>query len=507
LCYTAHVAAGDETVNQTWARRSGPQREPALPGLLLVHSGTSPQLTVFPVGDGVELGRGGGGGTGGGTGGTGARIDIDDSCMSRKHATVHKSATGAGWLVTDLDSRNGSALDGVAVTGAQLAPSPRVLRVGDTLLLFQDDVRPLLAERAPLIDGGIVIGPTLARALRVVDAAAAGSDVLHVTGETGAGKEFFARRFHLAGARKGGPFVSVNCATIPDNLAERLFFGAKKGAYSGADKDVDGYLQAADGGTLFLDEVAELDAKVQAKLLRVLETREVTMLGATTSKKLSLSIVSATHSGLRALVEAGKFRQDLFFRLGRPSVALPALRERREDIPWIIAGALGPDRAHVSLVEAALLREWPGNVRELLLEVREAARQADVAGAARVESVHLSAEAGTRATPVLNVDTAATTAATATTTTATAAAATAASATAAAATAAAAASTAAASAGSAGAAKQRGANVEVPPKEDIERALAAADGNISQAARALGAHRTQLRRWMERYGLIVAGDV
>src|SRR5262249_30230012 len=209
---------------------------------------------------------------------------------------------------------------------------------------------------------------------------------LHITGETGSGKELAARRFHETGPRPDGKFIAVNCATIPAALAERLLFGARKGAYSGADTDTEGYVQAAHGGSLFLDEVAELELAVQAKLLRVLETREVVPLGGSHGKKVDVRFCSATHGGLRARVADGRFREDLFFRIGRPEVRLPPLRERAEEIPWLVQAALEGATAHVSLVERALACAGRGNTRELALETREAARPAASEAGAEVQA-------------------------------------------------------------------------------------------------------------------------
>src|SRR5262249_18710429 len=136
-------------------------------------------------------------------------------------------------------------------------------------------------------------------------------------------------------------FVPVNCASVPAALAERLLFGARKGAYSGADADSDGWLQAADGGTLFLDEIADLPADVQAKLLRVIETRQVAPLGSTQARAVKLRLCSAAATDLRGAVAAGQFRDDLYYRVARPSVTVPPLRARAEDVPWLIQSALG----------------------------------------------------------------------------------------------------------------------------------------------------------------------
>ena len=148
-------------------------------------------------------------------------------------------------------------------------------------------------------------------------------------GESGSGKELASASFSRAASRGGAsPFIGVNCAAVPAGLAERLLFGARKGAFSGATGDVQGYIQAADGGTLFLDEVAELDLRVQAKLLRVLETREVLPLGATRAERVELRVCVAAHADLAEQVTAGRFREDLYYRVGRPVVRIPPLRER-----------------------------------------------------------------------------------------------------------------------------------------------------------------------------------
>jgi transcriptional regulator with GAF, ATPase, and Fis domain len=191
--------------------------------------------------------------------------------------------------------------------------------------------------------------------------------------------------------------VAINCAAIPHSIAERLLFGAKRGAYSGADSDAAGYVQEADGSTLFLDEIAELDLQVQATLLRVLEYKEVLPVGGTRPRKVQLALCTATNKDLRALVTEGRVRRDLYFRIATPSVSLPPLRDRPEEIPALIAGAmeqicptLSP---HVLLVEQCLLRPWPGNVRELLSELRIAA-QAAAAEGKRVMIHHLAPTAG-----------------------------------------------------------------------------------------------------------------
>jgi two-component system response regulator PilR (NtrC family) len=192
-----------------------------------------------------------------------------------------------------------------------------------------------------------------------------------ITGESGSGKELAARMIHIGGARAEHPFVPVNCGAIPENLMESEFFGYKKGAFTGAEGDRDGFFQAANGGTLFLDEVADLPLAMQVKLLRAIQEKKVRKVGATTEEPVDVRIISATHKKLPALVDAGEFRQDLFYRLHVIELAMPSLREMREDIPSIADAILKKlARSTPALLdpEAAAALEaypFPGNVREL----------------------------------------------------------------------------------------------------------------------------------------------
>jgi DNA-binding NtrC family response regulator len=253
------------------------------------------------------------------------------------------------------------------------------------------------------VRAGRVEGPALKRALLSIAKAASFARTLFISGESGSGKEHFARAFHQAGPQRTGNFVSVNCATIPEGIAERVLFGAVKGAYSGATDDSEGYVQAAGGGTLFLDEVGDLATAVQAKLLRVLESGEVTPLGATRPRTVNVRVVCATCKDLRRLVAAGTFRADLYFRIAVPEIGVPPLRERLEEIPWLVASAAAatrPDLAiHASLVEACMLRPWPGNVRELLAEISTAVIAALGHDGETVTAEHLRPTAGASLAP------------------------------------------------------------------------------------------------------------
>ena len=193
---------------------------------------------------------------------------------------------------------------------------------------------------------------------------------VHIAGESGSGKELAARLIHRLGNRADKPFVAVNCGAIPETLMESEFFGYRKGAFTGADADRSGFFQAADGGTLFLDEVADLPLSMQVKLLRVLQEKKVRKVGATTEEPVDVRIISATHQNLAALVEAGQFRQDLYYRLNVIDLVMPSLRDRAEDIPEMARFLLdklgGTDVKLDRDAEHALSAyAFPGNVREL----------------------------------------------------------------------------------------------------------------------------------------------
>jgi two-component system response regulator PilR (NtrC family) len=212
------------------------------------------------------------------------------------------------------------------------------------------------------------------RVMKTADAAAGVTSTVLITGESGSGKEEVARAIHGRGPRGAGPFVPVNCGAIPESLAESELFGHQKGAFTGAVTAREGRIESADGGTLFLDEIGELPAALQVKLLRVLQERVFFRIGSSTPRSVDLRVIAATHRDLESDVRAGRFREDLFYRLNVLRIRVPPLRERVEDIGPIaealtarLAAALG--RRDPGLDEGArtLLRQarWPGNVREL----------------------------------------------------------------------------------------------------------------------------------------------
>ena len=243
-----------------------------------------------------------------------------------------------------------------------------------TLVRSAIDV-PARARGASLkAQGRTLLGdsPAMNEARSMIDRIAGKLAPVYITGESGSGKELAARRVHELSGR-GGAFVAVNCGAIPENLMESEFFGYRKGAFTGAEEDREGFFQAADGGTLFLDEIADLPLAMQVKLLRVIQEKQVRRLGSSSEEAVDVRVVSATHQNLAALVIAGRFRQDLLYRLNVIEIKMPALREFREDIPALakaILERLATDSDRSAMLTPEALRhlaayDYPGNVREL----------------------------------------------------------------------------------------------------------------------------------------------
>jgi two-component system response regulator PilR (NtrC family) len=216
--------------------------------------------------------------------------------------------------------------------------------------------------------------PPIQQVRAMIDKLARSQAPVYITGESGSGKELAARLIHENGARRERPFVPVNCGAIPETLMESEFFGYRKGAFTGADSDREGFFQVASGGTLFLDEVADLPLAMQVKLLRAIQEKRVRKVGATAEDPVDVRIISATHQSLPRLVEAGKFRQDLYYRLAVIELRMPSLRECREDIPVLAAAILerlasesggGPARLSRPAIDALCAYDFPGNTREL----------------------------------------------------------------------------------------------------------------------------------------------
>ena len=226
----------------------------------------------------------------------------------------------------------------------------------------------------------------LQRALNIATKAAATDVNVMLSGESGVGKEVFANFIHQNSPRKNGPFIAINMSAIPENLIESELFGFEKGAFTDASAMKKGQFELADGGTLFLDEIGEMPASLQPKLLRALQEREITRLGATKSVKINVRIVSATNANLPELIRSGKFREDLFYRLNTVPIAIPPLRERKEEIATLARDFLEKSRKEFNLenkkfssqaIKELEAYDFPGNVRELISIVQRAAILSD----------------------------------------------------------------------------------------------------------------------------------
>jgi len=270
-------------------------------------------------------------------------------------------------------------------------------------LLAGDDPTKLWREKLR-VTGMVGRSRALASALQEAAAAAPLRDItVLLTGESGTGKTHLARIIHENSPRSGGPFIEVNTAAIPDTLVESELFGAAAGAHSTATRDVAGKVAAAQSGTLFLDEIAELPLSAQAKLLQLLHSKEYYPLGASRPQRADIRIIAATNAELREAVAAGRFREDLYYRLDVLRIHTPALSERREDIPELARflceeacrrNGLPKIQLSSAAILAAQSAEWPGNVRQLSNAVERAVARASVTGSPVAEYRHLFNERG-----------------------------------------------------------------------------------------------------------------
>jgi transcriptional regulator with PAS, ATPase and Fis domain len=318
------------------------------------------------------------------------RLGLPDKLLSRAHVRIERVPGGCD--VEDAGSLNGTFVDGRRLEGrARLADGNLLLfgghaavfrRVGeDALTAIEEE---LASPFGPVATTSPVLATTLWRLRRL---ARSGTEVL-ITGETGAGKEVYARAVHAASKRKGR-LVAINCAAIPAELAESELFGYARGAHSTASEAKAGLIQAADGGTLFLDEIGDMNPRLQAKLLRFLQDREVTPLGSTTPKKVDVQVVAATNNA----GATGELRSDLAARLGAQAIRIPSLRDRLEDLGVLIHHFLtaGGTRQAPELEPAAFHAlchyTWPRNVRELQKVINEAVAVSE--GASVLRLTHL----------------------------------------------------------------------------------------------------------------------
>jgi transcriptional regulator of acetoin/glycerol metabolism len=311
--------------------------------------------------------------------GRGADVDLSlpHARVSRRHARI--SPSGGDLEIHDLESTNGVFVDGRKVERTSLRVGS-VVRIGDWVAVVEAIPENEGAVPAWTGDDGILGGRELGGAYVELRQVAPSMLPVVLEGATGTGKELFARALHVH-SKRNGAFHAINCAALTPTLAEAELFGHRRGAFTGADRQHVGHLLAADKGTLFLDEVSELVPSAQAKLLRVLETREVMAVGDTRATVLDARVVCATQTPLLELVQRGTFRRDLAMRLAGATIRLPTLSERRADIPDLFrhfvaefSHQLEP-RLSPRLCEALCLAHWSGNVRELRLRAQRLAAQ------------------------------------------------------------------------------------------------------------------------------------
>jgi len=333
-------------------------------GTLLLPDGTSRTIDVEPI----VIGRS-----------VGADVVVEDSEVSGVHCELR--AISDGIAVRDLGSTNGTFCSNVRIRDAVIAGKAE-LTIGTTRLMIEPSGSKQRVELGYADRFGSIVGasPKMRRVFSVLEKIAATPLSVLVLGETGTGKEGVARAIHDASTRRGGPFVVVDCGSIPQSLAESILFGHEKGAFTGANERRDGALAEADGGTLFLDELGELPIDIQPKLLRALSERQVKRIAGSTFESIDVRIIAATRRDLGSEMNAGRFRSDLFFRIAQVRIELPPLRERLADVPMLVEDIC----ARVQQAWAAPIvldwierrmasHDWPGNVRELVNVVSVAA--------------------------------------------------------------------------------------------------------------------------------------
>ena len=314
-------------------------------------------------------------------------IELLKQARARGHAATFIMVTAFASVDSAIDAIKAGAWDYITKPVRNEEILHRLEQI-DSLRGLREENKAL---RSMVLGGGdkvfSFVSPSMQAIERLVSRVAPTDSTVLITGESGTGKGVTARRLHELSSRRHGPFVSVNCAAIPETLLESELFGHSKGAYTGADRARKGLFLQADRGTIFLDEIGELPLAMQTKLLHVLEAKEVRALGSEQSRKVDVRIVAATNRDLPVAVAQGRFREDLFFRLSVFQIPMPPLRERRADIPGllhhIIAQRVLPSGSSEKLTLEAEAEDllvnfpWPGNVRQLENVLHRAAILAD----------------------------------------------------------------------------------------------------------------------------------
>ncbi|MCA1663606.1 MAG: sigma 54-interacting transcriptional regulator, partial [Myxococcales bacterium] len=312
--------------------------------------------------------------------GTAASCDLvlGDATVSRSHLVLR--VTPDGYVVEDLGSTNGTRIGGRPFGVAWIEPGDR-LELGATALRVEADGRPVELELSGRDSFGRLLGQSVAarRLFAVLHRVSASDATVLISGETGTGKDLAAEAIHEASARAAGPFVVVDCSALVGALMESELFGHEKGAFTGADSARAGAFVEASGGTLFLDEVGELPRDLQAKLLGVLERREVRPVGGSGARAVDVRILAATHRDLKIDVNQRRFREDLFYRLNVVNVRMPPLRDRADDVLllaehfWRTFRGDATTPLPAELAAALVGDDWPGNVRQLRNRIERAA--------------------------------------------------------------------------------------------------------------------------------------
>jgi two-component system response regulator AtoC len=299
-------------------------------------------------------------------------IRVDHPSVSRRHMAIR---VAEGVFVVDLASSNGTRLGGrrLSPNKPEVVPPGVLIEVGlATVIIGGSAGLDLAAGPAP--KHGDPAEPTMSRLERLIDVVSASRISVLLLGETGVGKEVLAQRIHSGSPRASCAFVRINCAAMPEALLEAELFGYERGAFTGAVQSKPGLVEAAHGGSLFLDEVGDMPLATQAKLLRVLESREVQRVGALEPRVIDVRFIAATNADLEARMREGTFRSDLYYRLNGITLAIPPLRDRRGEIPELVRGfiadaceAMGQAPSAISsrAMQSLETRDWPGNIREL----------------------------------------------------------------------------------------------------------------------------------------------
>ena len=328
--------------------------------------------------------------------GEGASLSIEDARVSRRHARIRWQSRSL--VIEDLGSVNGTVVNGARLRGVESLRCGDRIRIGEqeiavAIVAPPDESPPPTSEPAPGEGGGraarradrqismqdvqegvIIADPGMARMFGFARRVAATMTTALILGETGVGKEVVAQQLHRWSERADQRFIRVNCAALPETLVESELFGHERGAFTGAEKRKVGFVEAADGGTLFLDEIGELSLPVQAKLLAMLENRSVVRVGSTAETPVDVRVISATHRGLQEEVAAGRFREDLYYRISAVVIRVPPLRERPSEILLLAKEFCERYGVNVGWSQAVIAQDasatllaysWPGNIREL----------------------------------------------------------------------------------------------------------------------------------------------